>query len=103
MAFGEVTLGGGRYCIFGWFWCEGNHVVERIRLHTCQYSRNHQADDISRAVAGDATAGGVAGVDIRRWLDTTRQARVPIGCGEAAIPWEKEYSRELIGMKEKVG
>ena len=37
--------------------CEGNHVVGRIRFHTCQYSRNHYAHDMSQVVAGALLQG----------------------------------------------
>jgi len=37
---------------------EGNHVVERIYFHSCEYSWNHRRHNISRDVAGGAAAGG---------------------------------------------
>jgi len=37
---------------------EGNHVVERIYFHSCEYSWNHDRHNISRHVAGGGAAGG---------------------------------------------
>ena len=39
----------------------GNHVVERIYFHSCEYSWNHHCHKISRDVAGGAAAGGLLG------------------------------------------
>ena len=38
--------------------CEGNHVVECIWFHSCEYSRYYHARDISRIVAGHCCGGG---------------------------------------------
>jgi len=43
---------------------EGNHVVERIYFHSCEYSWNHHRHNISRDVARGAAAGGVAGMEL---------------------------------------
>jgi len=51
---------------------EGNHVVERIYFHSCEYSWNHHRHNISRDVAGGAAAGGVAGMARSRWLANRR-------------------------------
>lgn len=56
--------------------CEHNHVVERTLFHRYAFSRKHNAHEISRVVAGNAVAGGFAGVCTRRWLLTSRLARV---------------------------
>jgi len=40
---------------------EGNHVVEHIHFHSCEYSWNHHHHDIPRDVAGGAAAGGLQG------------------------------------------
>ena len=42
--------------------CEGSHLVERIWFHSCEYSQNSHAHNISRDVAGYAPARRVAGV-----------------------------------------
>jgi len=41
---------------------EGNHVVERIYFHSCEYSWNHHRHNISRDVARGTATGGVAGM-----------------------------------------
>jgi len=45
---------------------EGSHVVERIYLHSCEYSWHHHRHNISRDVAGGASARG-AGM-ARSWV-----------------------------------